>query len=118
MRSTLTKSLFGALVGVLVTAGTAAAADELVAKIPFPFVVNGKSFPAGEYRVERATDSSSVFLIRGENGNRTSALVGTRPSIERSSRNEMPNLQFKKHENEYQLTTVWESENEGFDLMK
>jgi hypothetical protein len=118
MRSILTKSLFGALAGVLLTAGTAAAADMLEAKVPFPFVVNGKSFPAGEYRIERATDSSSVFLIRSENGNRTAVLVGTRPAGEHSPTSDMPSLQFKKHENEYRLTAVWETPNEGFDLMK
>jgi hypothetical protein len=116
MGSTLTKLLIGAAAGVLVTASTAAAADVLEAKIPFPFVVNGKSFPAGEYTIERANASSPVLLIRGDHGIRTAAFVGTRPAVAHAPA-DMPSLQFKKHENEYRLTAVWESPTDGRDVM-
>ena len=118
MRTTLMKSVIGALAGVVLTAGTAAAADVLEAKVPIPFMVNGKSFPAGEYTIERATAGSSVFLIHGDHGNRTAVLVGTRPAAEHAPASDMPTIQFKKHENEYRLTAVWESEKEGFDVMQ
>jgi hypothetical protein len=59
-----------------------------------------------------------VFVIRGDHGNRTAAFVATRPAGEPSPSSDMPALQFKKHENEYRLSAVWESANEGFDLMK
>ena len=118
MRSILTKSLVGALAAVLLTAGTAAAADVLEAKVPFPFMVNGKSFPAGAYTIERTGAGSAVFVIRGDHGNRTAAFVATRPAEEPSPSGDMPALQFRKHENEYKLSAVWESASEGFDLMK
>lgn len=117
MRSILTKSLIGALAGVVLTAATASAADVLEAKVPFPFVVNGKSFPAGEYTIERASSGSSVLLIRGDHGNRAAAFVAARPAAEPSPTSEMPALQFKKHENEYRLSTVWDSANDGLDVM-
>ena len=113
MRSTLTKSLIGALAAVLLSAGVASAADVLQAKVPFPFVVNGHSFPAGQYTIERSGTSPSVFVIRGENGTvARAAFVVTRPAGNHHP-SEMPSLQFKKTENEYKLSAVWESASDG-----
>ena len=113
MRSTLTKSLIGALAAVLLSAGVASAADVLQAKVPFPFVVNGHSFPAGQYTIERSDSSPSVFVIRGENGNTArAAFVATRPAGNHAPA-DMPALQFKKSENEYKLSAVWESQRDG-----
>ena len=55
MRSILKKSVMLAVVflGLAGAAANAAASDVLEAKVPFPFVVNGRNFPAGQYRVER-----------------------------------------------------------------
>ena len=113
MRSTLTKSLIGALAAVLLTAGVASAADVLQAKVPFPFEVNGHSFPAGQYTIERSGTSPSVFVIRGEDGKTArAAFVATRPAGNHAPA-DMPALQFKKSENEYKLSAVWESRSEG-----
>jgi hypothetical protein len=118
MRSTLTKSLIGALAAVLLSAGVASAADVLQAKVPFPFVVNGHSFPAGQYTIERSGSSPSVFVIRGENGKTTTAaFVATRPAANHAPASLMPALQFKKSENEYRLSAVWESPREGVDVL-
>jgi hypothetical protein len=117
MRSILTKSLIGALAGVLVTAGTAAAADVLEAKVPFSFVANGQSFPAGQYTIERAGSNPSVLLIRGENGIHAAAFVATRPADNHAPGRDMPVLQFTKHENQYRLSAVWESASDGRTVM-
>jgi hypothetical protein len=116
MRSILTKSLIGALTAVLLMAGTAASADVLEAKVPFPFVVNGKTLPAGQYTIERAGMGESVLLIRGEHGNDATVFVGTRPAGRQSPSHDMPALQFKKYENQYKLSAVWESADEGMDV--
>lgn len=114
MRSTLTKSLIGMLAAVLLSAGAASAADVLEAKVPFPFVVNGHTFPAGQYTIERAGSSPSVFVIRGENGKTaTAAFVATRPAGHHAPASDMPALQFKKTENQYKLSAVWESSTDG-----
>ena len=113
MRSTLTRSVIGALAAVLLTAGVASAADVLEAKVPFPFVVGGRTFPAGQYTIERAGSSSSVFVIRGENGTAAAAaFVATRPAGNHAPA-DMPALQFKKTENQYKLSAVWESASDG-----
>jgi hypothetical protein len=118
MRSILTKSLIGALAVVALTAGTASAADVLEAKVPFPFVVNGKTFPAGQYTIERTSMGESVLLIRGEHGNDVAAFVATHPAGRQAPSGNMPALQFKRHENECRLSAVWESENDGALVMK
>ena len=114
MRSTLSKSVIGALAAVLLMAGVASAADVLEAKVPFPFVVSGRSFPAGQYTIERADSNSSVFVIRGANGTApVAAFVATRPADHHAPASDMPALQFKKSENEYKLSALWESPSEG-----
>jgi hypothetical protein len=96
-----------------VTAGAASAADVLKAKVPFPFVVNGHSFPAGQYTIERAGSSSSVCVIRANNGHASAAFVATRPAGNHAPAGDMPALQFKKSENQYRLSAVWESPADG-----
>jgi hypothetical protein len=54
-----------ALVGVAGFGVTAKAqvADQVVVNIPFEFAVNGKTLPAGTYRVNRVSDTDSRALI-------------------------------------------------------
>jgi hypothetical protein len=115
MRSILTKTLSGAVAAILLTAGTAAA-DVLEANVPFPFVVNGKTLPAGQYTIERAGASNSVLLIRGEHGHDVAVFVGTRPADKQSPSGNIPALQFKRHEDQITLSAVWESADEGMDV--
>lgn len=119
MRKMLMKGLLGALALVALTAGTASAGDVLEAKIPFPFVVNGKSFPAGQYTIERAgMGSEPVFLIRSERGDSHSAFVAARPTDRHTTvPSDMPALQFKKHDNQYQLSAVWAAPDQGEALL-
>jgi hypothetical protein len=114
----LMTAVLGALAMVGLTAGTAAAADVLQAKIPFAFVVNGKSFPAGQYTIERAgMGSEPVFLIRNDSGKGRAAFVAARPVDRHSPPSEMPALQFTRRDNQYTLSAVWESADQGDALM-
>jgi hypothetical protein len=51
--------------GLLALTGGTARAAVVEVKVPFPFVVKGQQFPAGEYRLQRDQTDSSVVLIRG-----------------------------------------------------
>lgn len=51
---------FGA--AVLAAAATAGEPDHLVVNIPYDFVVNGKTLPAGKYNVKRNSDSDLHLL--------------------------------------------------------
>ena len=117
MRRILVTAL-GALACLAATAGTARAADAIEVKVPFPFVVRGQSFPAGNYTIEREGSALSVLLIRGDKGNKTAAFVSTLPAAGHDPAGDVPVLTFKRHENEYRLSEVWESGSEGRLVMK
>jgi hypothetical protein len=53
----------------------AQAVDQVVVTIPFQFVVDGKTLPAGTYRVNRVSDDRWAGLILSSFENRASAIV-------------------------------------------
>jgi hypothetical protein len=104
---------------LLFTAGTAQAGMEQVVKanVPFAFVVNGHTMPAGKYRIERDDLTPSLLLIRGDQKSNHAATFAL--SIRDGGRDpsgSTPVLTFKHVENTYQLTSVWDSQDDGFDL--
>lgn len=105
---------------LLCAAGTARASAETVMKanVPFAFEVNGHSFPAGTYLIQRDDMSSpSVLIIRGaDKGNHATAMVMTMADNGQDPAGSRPALTFKRHEREYQLSSVWQSPGEGFDI--
>lgn len=110
------------LAGVLLlsVAGTAQAGMEPVVKanVPFAFVVNGHNMPAGKYRIERDDRSPSLLLIRGDQkSNHAAAFVLSIRDGGRDPSGSTPVLTFKHIENTYQLTSVWDSQDEGFDVV-
>ena len=100
------------VIGGLCLAGVSGTAyagysDVLDVKVPFSFVVNGQTLPAGQYSIIRDDDASAVLILRGEHGNTASAILNTRPPTYESANGNRPALQFKKVENQYQLSNVW-----------
>jgi hypothetical protein len=117
MRVAINKSLAIAAVFLGVCAGSAHA-EEVTVKVPFPFVVHGQTLPAGEYVVAPATDDSAVMIIRGGNPRHESmALVETIPADGHDQAGDTPSLTFRHVENEYRLSTIWESGTEGRALL-
>jgi hypothetical protein len=85
--------------------------------VPFPFVVHGQSFPAGQYMVERDEMTPSILLIRGEKGNHAAALVSTVAGSGQDPAGSAPALSFKlDDEHQFRLSSVWESSGEGRSL--
>ena len=118
MRSIITKSvvLAGAFLLGAGAAANAAASNIVEVKIPFAFVVNGQSFPAGQYMVEREEMSSPVLLIRGEKGNHRATFVSAMAAGGQDPAGDVPALVFTHYENQYRLSTVWESDSEGWSV--
>jgi hypothetical protein len=105
MKSIIVKS--GLIAAALVVGAAAAArADSLDVKVPFPFEIHGQTLPAGEYRVN--TDGRIVQL-RGEHGNKSSAIFITSPASGQDPAGETPVLIFTRDETQYRLADVWES---------
>jgi hypothetical protein len=105
---------------LLSVAGTAQAGIEPVVKanVPFAFVVNGRTMPAGKYRIERDELSPSLLLIRSDQrNNHAAAFVLSNRDGGRDPNGSTPVLTFKHVENTYQLTSVWDSQDDGFDVV-
>jgi len=112
MRSMLVRSTMAGAV-LLLAAGSAKASplELLDVKVPFPFTVDGKSFPAGQYRIDQDDSlGTQVLLIRGMHSPQA-AIVVTRPAG-RTGPVE-PAVTFTRHEGQYRLSAVWESQDEG-----
>lgn len=104
MRSHIYKAGFFAAVFMLLAAGSAKAATMEV-KVPFPFMVQNKALPAGQYRV---TEEEGVVQFHGE-GNHENVYFLAVPVSGRDPAGNTPTLSFSHSENQYQLSDVWES---------
>ena|SRR5437762_10322992 len=56
------RSLIGVVLLLVAVSAFAQTAHTIRVKVPFPFVTAGKSWPAGDYRVQIRTDNSTVTL--------------------------------------------------------
>lgn len=105
---------------LLCTSATVQAADTLVkANVPFAFVVNGQNMPAGKYLIQRDENVPSTLLIRGDqkNNSHASAFVLTIRDGGQDPAGAKPVMTFKHVENTYQLASIWDSQDDGFDVL-
>ena len=96
-----------ALVGIAALGVTtkAQAVDQLVVTVPFQFVVDGTTLPAGAYRVHRLSDinpSGGLVLSSYENG----AIAVVLPIDLESARVNKPELTFETAGDQYVLSQV------------
>ena len=114
MSMTKKAALFAA--GLVMLAGGTASAAPVDVKVPFPFIVQGKTMPAGMYRVESDSDDPSVWLIEGEKGTHAGTFVLTRVASGHDPAGDEPALTFDKNESQYQLVGIWESKAQGQEV--
>ena len=100
---------------VMIAAGTARAATVDV-RVPFAFMVEGHTLPAGQYRVESETSDPSVLLIREENGVKAGMFVLSRPAAGHDPAGDTPVLTFDRYENQYRLVSIWGSKDQGQEI--
>ena len=114
MRSVMLKTaMLGA--AFLLASGTARAAV-LEVDVPFPFVVNHETFPAGRYQLEQdVLAGPSVMIIRGMHTPQA-AIVATHEAGGQGP--SKPALQFDHRENQYRLQSIWESPTEGQSIIQ
>jgi hypothetical protein len=92
--------------------GSAAAQETIVAKVPFSFVVRGAELPAGRYEI---TNDDGILSIRGLDNSGSAFAIATRVGGHDPAGNQ-PALVFVRHENEYLLSRIWESDTEALAL--
>ena len=114
MRSVMLKTaMLGA--AFLLAAGTARAAS-LEVNVPFPFIVNHETFPAGRYQLEQdVLAGPSVMIIRGMHTPQA-AIVATHEAAGHGP--SKPALPFEHRENQYRLENIWESPTEGQSIIQ
>jgi hypothetical protein len=78
---------------------------EIHARIPFDFIVRGKTLPAGAYRVRRVNDSPEGLVIQNE-GTHQTAIVETDP-LESGRIPSKAKLVFHRYGDDYFLAQVW-----------
>jgi hypothetical protein len=104
----------GALLAVL-GAGSAHGAY-VEAKVPFDFIVHGKTLPAGDYILEHDDNQPSVLFIRSKDGMRAEAIVLTEPAGDRDPAGDTPALRFTHRGTQYYLADVWRSRDDGWEI--
>jgi len=93
---------FGA--AVLAAAGFAADLDRLVVDIPYDFVVNGKTLPAGKYNVSRSIDNNPrVLSISGVENHASAVALSTDMEQARNSR---PGITLRRTGDQAVLTKI------------
>ncbi|HEX8890259.1 MAG TPA: hypothetical protein VF779_13965 [Pyrinomonadaceae bacterium] len=104
LRNILMFSLFAILA---VASVHAQSSREQTANIPFSFTVADKTFPAGEYRIERLNPSSdkAAIAIKSADGH-LSKIVLTMP-VQSNVTRENAKLVFNHYGDQYFLAQVW-----------
>jgi hypothetical protein len=109
-----------ALVGLgllLATASASAQTLKVKADIPFDFVVNKASMPAGEYTIQSLGDLTPVLVIRDANGKAKEMVVPN--SCESLNKAQQTKLVFHRYGDRYFLSQIWSAgETAGREIPK
>jgi hypothetical protein len=117
MNTTLTTTvLFGTLLLGL-SASTARAGEVARVTVPFPFDVNGHTLPAGRYDVRIDDQNPAIVRIDGTTNHKLHAVVATTIPDYGRGPGDNPTLTFVRKDNQYRLTTIWESRDYGRDIV-
>ena len=100
-------SVLVAAVGLVLAVGsaTASAQEVLIVNVPFPFLVAGKTHPAGEYRMG-VSDNKMELTITPAKGPATVALIVTRLASS-DSPTQADRAVFDEVNNTYTLSELW-----------
>ena len=104
-------------VGLLSIAGAATARaddDQIVAKVPFSFIVNGAQMPAGTYIVKPASGDQRVVLI--ESSDRRQAAFSLTVPLGSNVRVATPELVFEKRDTQYFLARLIASDGDEREI--
>ena len=91
--------------GLMLAAPALAQTASMKVNVPFDFIVNGKTLPAGEYQVDTLSTSASTIAIR--NAEKSAKLVALTNGCESSEAADNSKLVFHRYGSEYFLAQVW-----------
>ena len=88
-------------IATLSIAGFAGLSSSLKANVPFDFIVNGKTLPAGPYTIEKG--SGAILMIRSRELKQGVGVIAPRVEFNNDSK---PHLIFRRYGNQYFLAQV------------
>ena len=110
-------TIVGVLSLLLVAGSAFAQSGELRFSIPFNFIVNRTTLPAGDYMVSTMGGGGQVLVIRGTNVSAATAINANHVQANRPSKT--TKLVFRHYGDRYFLSQVWKEGNElGRELRK
>src|SRR5262245_3047246 len=118
MNTQFKKSVVFAAIIVGLAAASASAEDVARVNISFPFVVRGQTLPAGRSDIRVDDLSPGIGYIVGINGTKGQAIVPTITAHGHNPAGHDPSLAFVRHENEYRLSAVWETDEYAREIPK
>ena len=103
--------LFTMALALLVTTAASAQTIKVNANVPFDFIVNGATMPAGEYSVESLDSYGKVLVIGNLTSGAKSLVVATSCSALESA--DQTKLIFRRYGNSYFLRQIWVAGNDA-----
>ncbi|MCA1556979.1 MAG: hypothetical protein LC731_00370 [Acidobacteria bacterium] len=114
-------TLFVSIIALAFASAMAANAQNprnLVVNIPFDFTVKGRTLPAGEYIIRRASTADKTSLTMQRRDGKANAIVLTKP-VENNEIQGQSKLVFSRYGEHYFLSQIWTSgDSEGRELFK
>ena len=104
MKNTLCR-IAGILALAFLVTTQARAQETVLANIPFQFTAGEMTLPAGEYRVQKVSDTSSALLIQSRNGKGATMVMTHAAAVDAPQ--SKSKLIFNRYGDRYFLTQVW-----------
>jgi hypothetical protein len=123
MRKQILKAatMFVGIIALAFVSALAASAQNprnIIVNIPFDFTVKGKTLPAGEYIISRASTADETSLAMQRKDGKSAAIVLTKP-VQSAERQSESQLVFSRYGEHYFLSQVWTAgDNQGRELYK
>ena len=102
------------LVASVVSANGQSTSDQVIADIPFDFVVADKTLPAGRYTVRAATSDGQGMSIKSGDGKSSAIILSN--SVADKSKERHARMVFYRYGQQYFLAQVWSGDDYGRQL--
>jgi hypothetical protein len=111
-----TRTFVAFVIGLSAAGFASAQSGTLHANVPFNFVVNGKTLPAGEYSVLPGS-SVGTMIVKGI-GQSAGAFSLTIPTVDRSVGRKAARLEFHAYGDRYFLYQIWTGGEQGSEMLQ